>query len=241
MIGRARLHSSSISLRALALSLILLVVAVSHARAQSAEGTSAAGEESKDNPTPQKMDRVVAQLIADQVAAKVAITKAIDAETVKNDEADKKFAGINFGAAIGILYSFGVHRVEDAVLAPDSGQMVVRATTRRSTSAHVLLETHYFFTCKDYKNFGNGPMLVVQPSDTAKLIASAGIGYLFGWRRGPDGTSSFNLGVAIMIEPFSKTLGPGIHENMPLPEGETTIRFIERSLTLGALIASFTF
>ncbi len=64
---------------------------------------------------------------------------------------------------------------------------------------------------------------------------------MVGWRRAPGETSSFNLGVAIMIEPSAEMLGPGVHENMSLPEGETTIRFTERSVTLGALIASFSF
>lgn len=120
---------------------------------------------------------------------------------------------------------------------PDSPK-IVRAKTRRSSDARVLLETHYFFPLCD--RFGYGPVLVVQPG-TAEIIEGVGLGFMMGARRATDASDSFNLGLAVFMERSVTVLGAGIEENQPLPAGETEIRYQQTPKASLMALASFSF
>lgn len=54
---------------------------------------------------------------------------------------------------------------------------------------------------------------------------------MWGWKDGqlPAEANAFTLGVGVVFDLNVKTLGDGIHANQPLPEGETEVRFKEKS------------
>ena len=58
---------------------------------------------------------------------------------------------------------------------------------------------------------------------------------MIGFRRDRETSESFNIGIGVVIDPNVQTLGEGITANMPLPTGETAIRYTERMQT-GLLI-----
>ena len=53
--------------------------------------------------------------------------------------------------------------------------------------------------------------------------------------------SSFNIGVAFVVDPEVTVLGDGITENEKLPKGETTVRTKTMAQVSIGLVASFTF
>jgi hypothetical protein len=81
---------------------------------------------------------------------------------------------------------------------------------------------------------GWGPFIAVQPG-SEQTIQAVGAGVLYGFRRQPDKTDSFNLGIGVVLEQNVKELGDGIEANKPLPPGETQVRFKE-SGRVGLLI-----
>jgi hypothetical protein len=58
---------------------------------------------------------------------------------------------------------------------------------------------------------------------------SFGLGYMVGWSdeiaSTPAATKSWNLGLGVLLESNVQRLGDGIHENQPLPDGETQVRY----------------
>ena len=74
-------------------------------------------------------------------------------------------------------------------------------------------------------------------------IIGGGRGMRVGFKRKPeaDDSSSWNLGIAAVVDPSVKVLGDGIDENRPLPGGETQIRFKETSQWGVLIMTSFSF
>jgi hypothetical protein len=195
-----------------------------------------------------------AQLI--DVAGARLLTGAAAAKAV---DATIDFAGAGFGSGIALVIEAGQkRRVADAQLVNG----IVRVTKDTSTTPRILLNLHYFFTapCESTSRWcrtaqitengqtknvliamrGWGPFVAVQPgSDTT--ISAVGGGLLWGWRRQPDKSDSFNVGVGVLADQGVKTLGDGIRENQPLPTGETQIRFKESTRWGVLLTASWAF
>ena len=71
---------------------------------------------------------------------------------------------------------------------------------------------------------------------TARSHAKVMIGF-----RQPDKSSSWNLGIGVIYDPDTKTLGDGIRPNQPLPAGETMIRYKERAQKGVVILTSFSF
>jgi hypothetical protein len=61
---------------------------------------------------------------------------------------------------------------------------------------------------------GWGPFVAVQPG-SEETIAAVGGGLLWGWRRAPDKSHSFNVGIGVLADQNVSTLGDGIRQNEP--------------------------
>jgi hypothetical protein len=169
-------------------------------------------------------------------------TKEAQEKKTLQDEAKKKFQGINFGIAFAALIPLDENsRITEAVLTPDDEgtppeERIVRATKRSNYDTRLMLETHYFFEVGS--RIGFGPVVMIQPG-ASEIIDGAGLGIMFGLRRSLEQSDSFNLGLGIFLERNVKGLGEGVEENKPLPAGETKIRFEEKPHSALALLASF--
>lgn len=160
--------------------------------------------------------------------------------------ADERFAGFNFGVALGVIVKAGKRNlIQSASLDPNG---IVRIDRDNDTTANLILESHYFFTPDatflgiEARNWGIGPFVAVQPG-TENIIQSIGGGLMLGLKRSSillkevarDRGDSFNLGFGVMVNPNSKVLGDGIQKNQPLPGGETVVR-LKTTTEMGYLI-----
>lgn len=171
-------------------------------------------------------------------------------------QAQRQFAGINFGVGLSLTVDTGSHdRVKDAEIVDG----IVRVTTDENVKARVMLETHYFFTpdnflwirtnrkienknkVADKKTFGVGPFIALQPG-TDEIIEAIGMGVMFGFKREASETTtgSWNFGVGMVVDPNVQVLGDGFEENKPPPGSETQVRFKETDQWGVLLISSFT-
>lgn len=87
--------------------------------------------------------------------------------------------------------------------------------------------------------WGIGPFVALQPG-TANIIDAIGTGIMIGARRSSTGNDSFNLGIGAMVDINARTLGNGILEDQPLPEGDA-IRYKQRSQLGILLMSSYSF
>ncbi len=186
--------------------------------------------------------------------AKVGLEKTVgsESETRKLQEiADKRFAGFNFGVALGLVAKAGKRDLVQSASLDANG--IVRIDRDNNTSANLILESHYFFTPNksflglvDAKNWGFGPFIAVQPG-TDVIIQSVGCGLMTGFKRSSiigqdlarDRGDSFNIGIGMMINPNAKVLGDGIQKNQPLPAGETSVRL--RTTTEAGWLVTFSY
>ncbi|HEY0051963.1 MAG TPA: hypothetical protein VGB49_00975 [Caulobacteraceae bacterium] len=138
--------------------------------------------------------------------------------------------GFKLGAGIAVTVDFGgIERISDAELVNG----VVRVRDEDDVRAGLMLETHYFFPSSgklwnvEPGDWGHGPFFAVQPG-TEEIIETAALGWMIGFRP-KGGTNSFNLGIGVAVDPNTQTLGDGVVRNMPLPVGETQIRYREEA------------
>jgi hypothetical protein len=161
---------------------------------------------------------------------------------------DAEFAGLNFGVGISSTFDLGENdRVTEAELVAG----LVRVTNEDNVRARIMLESHYFFAPDDDllgianntgagKEWGIGPFVALQPG-TDEIIEAIGMGVMVGFKRSRDSSNSFNIGVGIVYDPNTKTLGPDIINGQPLPPGETEIRFLEQDQVGLLVLSSFSF
>ena len=135
---------------------------------------------------------------------------------------------------------------------------IVRVDEANNDLVRVVLEAHYFFTpdanfmgLTQYQ-WGHGPFVAILPG-REKVIDAWGLGYMIGLRnqivtyteKGEPIVkwlpTSWNFGVAFMLDSKSKILGDGIRPNEPLPVGETAIRYKETSQGGVMFVTSFSF
>ena len=70
---------------------------------------------------------------------------------------------------------------------------------------------------------GFGPFIGLRLG-TEDVVESFGLGVMFGFRK-TESDVSLNVGIAVMTDPNARTLGDGVEEGKPLPDGETVIRY----------------
>lgn len=165
--------------------------------------------------------------------------------------AQREFAGLNFGVGLSLTHDLGGNdRVDSASVVNG----IVRVDNEDNDIARIMLESHYFFTPKRpfwfnsnivESQWGWGPFVALQPG-TNEIIEAIGLGVMFGFKRkkdenGEKDTSSWNIGLGLVVDPNVKVLGDGIEENKPLPSGETEVRFKEKSQWGALIISSFSF
>lgn len=165
------------------------------------------------------------------------------AEELAKDKDDRaQFAGLDLGVGLSLTLDMGDRpRVEEAELVNG----IVRVTDQNDTRARIMLESHYFFTPDsrflnvEPKDWGIGPFVAIQPG-TDDIIQAGALGMMIGFRR-PGTSSSFNIGVGVVIDPDTQILGDGLVKDQPLPAGETEIRYKEESQVGLVILTSFTF
>lgn len=223
--------------------IVLIVVFGSNTIARAQMDTPSHNQMGGQSMTPEQFKKFQ-DLISEQAEK---INNKVEQQTKKQEEeqSTKKFAGIDFGAGIGLSLSVGKKKVIDQAEVVNG---IVRVSRERDEIPRLLFETHYLFLPKE-TNFlymvepelwGWGPFIAVQSSEE-QTIDSVGFGLLLGFRRSKDATTSFNIGVGVVYDSNVKVLGDGIKENQPLPAGETTVRFKEISEMSWLLIGSFGF
>lgn len=163
------------------------------------------------------------------------------------EENRREFAGINFGVGLGVTLDTGTRDRVDAATIDANG--IVRVNESSNIRARVFLETHKFIYSrsaeggKSFVPHGIGPFIALQPG-TDEIIESIGIGILFGWRHDDETTESFNLGVAIHVDPRTQVLGDEFRKNQPAPLDAATgeplgMRFVDRDQGAVLIFASF--
>lgn len=171
------------------------------------------------------------------------------------DDDKQKFGGIEFGVGIAFSYDLGENdRIKEAEVVNG----IVRVTDRENVRARIILESHYFFTPsrgalgdsllgltnepgdKGRKEWGIGPFIALQPG-TDDVIDAIGAGLMVGFRRPNSETQSFNIGVGVLYDLNTRLLGEGLRANEPLPEGETTVRYIEEEQAGLLVLSSYSF
>jgi hypothetical protein len=164
-------------------------------------------------------------------------------QKLKEDEATRKFGGLELGAGLSFTLDVGDRdRATEAELVNN----IVRIKNADNVRARLMFETHYFFKPKrsflglEEDMWGVGPFVAIQPGSD-EIIEAIGFGLMLGFRRAKDEPQSFNIGVGMVFDPNTQVLGDGILANQPLPAGETEIRYKEDSQTGIMAIASFTF
>jgi hypothetical protein len=162
-------------------------------------------------------------------------------------EGNRAFAGLELGVGLSFTIDRGRRdRIGSAMLVND----VVRVDDQNNNRARVMLESHYFFTpgvggnnpddpTETPARWGFGPFVAIQPG-SEEVIEAIGMGVMIGLRRGDTG-QSFNLGIGYVVDPNTRVLGDGLEANVPLPPGETDIRYKETAQSGVLILTSFSF
>jgi hypothetical protein len=152
-------------------------------------------------------------------------------ETKKPEDQPKSgvqmFAGLKFGVGVALTVGIGEKPcIESATIVEGK----VRVQEERDAVATVMLESHYLFEMSKIGNreWGLGPFVGIQPGGSDEIIEAFGLGVMIGFKRKPTDTSSWNLGVAYIVDPSVKVLGDGFEENQEPPPGEKEVRLKKR-------------
>jgi len=148
---------------------------------------------------------------------------------------------------VGISATFDLGE-NDRVTEAELVNGIVRVTDKDNVRARIMLESHYFFKPKgsfgltgtSSEEWGYGPFIALQPG-TDEIIEAIGFGGMVGFRRGKDSDQSFNIGLGVVYDPNTQTLGPDIIDGQALPMGETEIRYLEQDQVGLLLLTSFSF
>jgi len=168
----------------------------------------------------------------------------------------QNFGGLSLGVGLGLtLNADKVSRVTSA--SPVNG--IVRVTGTSDAIAGIVLESHYFFVPN--RSFatvpegawGHGPFVAIVAGNSGSNVISAyALGWMIGFReptwtysnsswKATYGSSSWNLGLGIRIDPSVQVLGDGDVANLPLPAGETAVRFKNVPSYGVIMVSSFSF
>ena len=185
-----------------------------------------------------------AVVLAQRIEVERQIATAQAAREQAEATAQKKFLGFDWSLGVGLSGDLGGEaRVESAEVVNG----IVRVTEESSFKPRIVLETHFLFPIgAETKGqttgvlIGHGPFVGIQSSGN-EVIESFSLGYMFGWRRDPAKSQSFNIGVGPIYDHKVKVFGDGIEANEPLPDGETEIRFKTEGRWGALLLFSFSF
>ena len=173
-------------------------------------------------------------------AAVIAAKRLTLAETIadggENAAAQNQFLGLNWGVGIGASQLF-----DDAIEEASVVDGVVRVTKESRTEPRVLLEFHRFFFTREAGSklpgtngkaikSGHGPFVAVA-AKANDVLAGIAAGWMWGWKdsRLPASDDAFTVGLGLILDSEIKDLADGFEEGEPLPDGETSIRFEEKS------------
>lgn len=152
--------------------------------------------------------------------------------------AKQNFIGFDWSLGVGVSFDIeGDDRVESASVVNG----ILRVEEENSAVPRLVAEVHYFFSDRDRKAlWGFGPFVGIQTSDE-EVLESFALGAMVGWRRSIDSSSSFNLGIGLVLDTDVQVLGDGLTANEPLPDGEDSVRFKKENRLGALLLASFSF
>ena len=170
--------------------------------------------------------------------------------------AKQNFGGLSLGVGLGLTLNLDkVSRVTSA--SPVNG--IVRVTGTGDAVAGIVLESHYFFV-PNYSlatvpqgACGHGPFVaIVAGSSGSNVISAYALGWMIGLReptwtytnnawKATYGSSSWNFGLGVRIDPSVQVLGDGVVANLPLPAGETAVRFKNVPSYGLIMVSSFSF
>jgi len=170
--------------------------------------------------------------------------------------AKQNFGGLSLGVGLGLTLNLDkVSRVTSA--SPVNG--IVRVTGTGDAVAGIVLESHYFFV-PNYSlatvpqgAWGHGPFVaIVAGSSGSNVISAYALGWMIGLReptwtytnnawKATYGSSSWNFGLGVRIDPSVQVLGDGVVANLPLPAGETAVRFKNVPSYGLIMVSSFSF
>lgn len=178
--------------------------------------------------------------------------QASGAEIEEQNARIKKFIGWDWDLGVAVAYDLEGERVDSARVVDG----LVRVDNESRASPRIVATIHYFWpVCpkatpcappaatsglvqpKPLPRFGTGPFVGIQSSKD-DLIDAFVAGWMIGWPTA-DGERSFNVGLGISLDSKVKTLGEGITANMPLPGGETEVRFKTEDRMGAMLLFSF--
>jgi hypothetical protein len=192
-----------------------------------------------------KADTAASQRV---LAARFETLAAEIEEGGKGAQAQQKFLGLNWGLGLGASYYFD-DAIEDAAVVDG----VVRVTKDRRAEPRVLLEFHRFFFTSDADGkepgqngkaieSGHGPFVAVAAKDN-DVLAGVAAGWMFGWKdtQKSDDSNAFTVGLGVILDSDVTDLADGFKEGQPLPAGETSVRFEEKSRAAAVLIFTRTF
>jgi hypothetical protein len=173
--------------------------------------------------------------------------------------AKQNFGGLSFGVGLGLTLNVqNTSRVSQASVING----IVRVTQTDDAIAGIVLEGHYFFVPSRpflWSNvpagaWGHGPFVAIQASTggSSSVVTAYGLGWMIGFREptwtytnggwtASYGSSSWNFGVGLRVDPQAQVLGDGIVANQPLPAGETSVRFKTVPRYGIMLVSSFSF
>lgn len=161
-------------------------------------------------------------------------------QTPQEKAAQQEFMGVNWGMGFGATIDLeGGTRIEAA----EAVNGLVRITKETNQVPRIFLELHNFVRSWDFdkgRKVGLGPFVAIQSSKD-EILDSIALGVMVGAQRKAGSSTSFNVGVGILIDRAVTVLGDGMVANMPLPMGEEEIRLKEESRYAVAVITSFSF
>jgi len=162
-----------------------------------------------------------------------------EATTEEEKGVEDKFFDLGFGFAVGVTVYRGDRKsVEEAAIVNGT----VRVLEEKSTSARMMVESHYFFPfpfLKKNDKIGIGPFLALEI--VGKQFTTFGGGLLIGFKYAEKTSRSFNIGIGWFHDQNFKKLGDGLVRNQPAPPGEYVIRYKTTGWDGPMVIFSFSF
>jgi hypothetical protein len=180
---------------------------------------------SPDSAKPRTPGDQVRALLADD-QTRVAILN--DGRQMATELAAKdEFLGLRWGLGFGWSLGF-----EDAIEDAELVDQKIRVTDDQTDQPRALFEFHQFMWCNDGGKNGDrgcGPFFAVAATSD-NVLSGVGAGFAFGWRsKIPTSNDGFTVGGGAILDANVKSLADGFEPDDPLPPGETTIRFEEKS------------
>jgi hypothetical protein len=195
--------------------------------------------------------------LAQAATADAAKTGSAPPPTDAPAPAKQNFGGLSLGVGLGLTVNADkVSRITSA--SPVNG--IVRVTGTSDAVAGIVLESHYFFVPNRTLAtippgaWGHGPFVaIVAGSSGSNVISAYALGWMIGLReptwtysssggwKATYGSSSWNFGLGVRVDPSVQVLGDGVFANLPLPAGETAVRFKNVPSYGLIMVSSFSF